>query len=88
VYLTKINTVLQLHSCGNLRFLTCYRSIFFYFCLFVVIYLSVLFIYIIQQGAQIPVTMLLWQLNFVLMGPQHETCLMSWFRYLELLGGS
>jgi len=44
--------------------------------------------YIVQQGAQIPVTMLLWQLNFVLMGPQHETCLMSWFWYLELLGGS
>jgi hypothetical protein len=61
---------------------------FFYCCLFVVICLSVLFIYIIQQGAQIPVTMLLWQLNFVFMGPQHETYLMSWFWYLELLGGS
>jgi len=44
--------------------------------------------YIIQQGAKIPVTMLLWQLNFVLMGPQHETCLMLQFWYLELLGGS
>lgn len=61
---------------------------FFFLLFFICCCLVLHFVYIIQRGAHIPVTMLLWQINFVLMGPQHETCLISWFWYLELLGGS
>jgi hypothetical protein len=70
-----------------------YLSLNFFIFVYLLLFSCPFCLCVIEQGAQIPGTRLLWQLNFmrwclIFMGSQYETCLMSCFWCLGVLGGS